>query len=125
MKISIFQTFYTKSKTETFDWFFQYSHYCLESLWLSAFRLYWIVIRTKYSEHADLHMRKILLTLRKIWRFLCANQTYQPFNWFYMLAFCQHCNALQNSCTLLYFFIHKIRISPTSDRSHHIQDFFM
>ena len=30
------QTFYVKSKIETSDWLFEYSHYCLESLRLSA-----------------------------------------------------------------------------------------
>ena len=36
LKVSTFQTFYRKSKIETSDRLFQYSHYCLKSLRLSA-----------------------------------------------------------------------------------------
>ena len=36
LKVSTFQTFYLKSKIETSDRLFHYSHYCLESLRLSA-----------------------------------------------------------------------------------------
>ena len=41
LKVSTFQTFYLKSKIETSDRLFQYSHYCLESLRLSA--LVWTI----------------------------------------------------------------------------------
>ena len=37
LKISTFQVFYRKYKIETSNPFFQYSHYCLKSLGLSAF----------------------------------------------------------------------------------------
>ena len=48
LKVSTFQTLYLKSKIETSDRLFQYSHYCLESFRLSALPGDVIYVRAKF-----------------------------------------------------------------------------
>ena len=71
-KVSTFQTFHTKFKTEISYWFLNYSYYCLESLRLSALWKYILIYlnfrQTQvFDEHTQLDFEQLVLNIEQLY----------------------------------------------------------